>query len=246
MECIKVEQYKDIEVRHIKVGEHSFTRMYKKKGRILPRIILSGPRVEQMKSFSAIDKDLRNVIKWLNIISKSKLLEGVSSDFFPDRDNDEAFILKSLYVSVLTVYGRCFTTASGRGFTFDKRKHVPEEFRELHDEIIHARNNFAAHKGDFIHEDYKITLAVDQTKKNINSYIFAEIYQPFLSGELLTSSENTQGFLELCQLLRSIVNDRYNGLCKKISEEFVNTKEFGYWDKKDGKTVEVVLDGPKK
>lgn len=246
MECVKVEINGNIEIRYIKESKNSFTRMYKLKGRILPRIILEGHRIEQMKAFSSLDKDLRNIMRWVSIINRTDMLKGASSELYPSSKNDEAFILKGLYVAILTMYGRCFTTAEGRRFTFDKKKHIPEEFKELHEDIMHARNNFAAHKGNFVHEDYKIALAVDENKRSMNAYIFAEIVQPFMSGEMIDSRDTSQAFLKICEHLKGIVNKKYDDLCQKIIDEFVYKKDFGFWPKKNGQTVTVVLDEGKR
>ncbi|EIV8728819.1 TPA: hypothetical protein OZW26_004643, partial [Escherichia coli] len=65
---VRVSEEDGIEIRKIQYPDNTIERVYKQKGVILPRIPLKGRFVEQYVALQLLDKDLRNVIGWENII----------------------------------------------------------------------------------------------------------------------------------------------------------------------------------
>lgn len=237
MECVKIEQRSGIEIRTIRDENGVFTRLYRERGKLLPRLTLEGKYVEQMKAFRSLEKDLRNLLAWAKILNDTHQKLDTANNVTLDMESDDAAIAKALFFAILALYGRCFTSAQNRKFTFD-RKHVPEEFRTLHDELMHARHNFAAHKGQFEPEDCKIALIVAPHRKGARTGVFSELQQPYFSGDLL-SKGNENKFVDLCNALREVVDSKYSHLCDKIDHDFVRITPNDYWKKADGKTVDI-------
>ncbi|HCA7354004.1 TPA: hypothetical protein ACM7GL_004609 [Escherichia coli] len=237
MECIKIEQRGSVEIRTLRDEKGVFTKLYREKGKRLTRLTLEGNLIEQMKAFRSLEKDLRNLIAWSEILNDKNQAFTASENFFPDMQMADAAIAKGMYFAILALYGRCFTSAQNRRFTFD-RKHVPEELREFHDELMHARHNFAAHKGAFEYEDCQIALIVAPHKKSSRTAIFSELQQPYFDSELV-DEEGKNKFIELCNALRTVVNDKYKNLCDKIEHDFIRITPNEFWKNADGKVVNV-------
>jgi hypothetical protein len=56
MECVKIENRQGIEIRTIRDDNGEFSRLYREKGKLLPRLLLEGFYIEQMKAFRSLDK----------------------------------------------------------------------------------------------------------------------------------------------------------------------------------------------
>lgn len=237
MKCVKIEKHDGVEIRTIRDKHGVFTRLYRERGKLLPRLTLEGRLVEQMKAFRSLEKDLRNLLAWAKILNDThQKLDGANKVSL-DMEIDDAAIAKALFFAILALYGRCFTTAQNRKFTFD-RKHVPEGLRDLHDDLMHARHNFAAHKGQFEYENCQIALVVVPHRKGAKTAIFSELQQPYFSSDLL-SNDNENKFVELCNALREVVNSKYSNLQEKIEHDFVRITPNDYWKKADGKVVNI-------
>ncbi|EJQ0795070.1 hypothetical protein NYD82_004218, partial [Cronobacter sakazakii] len=139
---VRVSEEGGIEIRKIQYPDNTVERIYKQKGVILPRIPLKGRFVEQYVALQLLDKDLRNVIGWEGIIKN--ICDNLNQEqHFTHPDLEKNLMLKSLFISKVITYGKCFTEAKGRRFTL-QRSNVPEQYRDLHDLIMNIRHNFAA------------------------------------------------------------------------------------------------------
>lgn len=237
MECIKVERKGDIEIRYIRDFDGNMSRIYLHRGVVLPKVILSGNVAEQMKSFKSIDKDLRNILSWISQINEIFLIENYDQNFYPSMHDSNAAIAKGLFIAILSVYGRCFTQANGRKFTLDK-KHVPEKYKSLHDELMDARHNFAAHKGDFEGDNCQIVMTVSGNAKRIRSLIFSETQQPYFSQDLITNSDGNE-MIGLCEELRKVVNDKYDEICNRINHNYVYLQPVKIWAGMNNKMLNI-------
>lgn len=237
MECVKIENRQGIEIRTIRDDNGKLSRLYREKGKLLPRLLLEGFYIEQMKAFRSLDKDLRNIQTWVKILNDLNIKNDFEKNRYPTMDNEDAAVSKGLFFAILALYGRCFTGAQNRKFTFDK-KHVPEKYREFHEELMHARHNFAAHKGDFEDENCQIALVVNIKKNTLRPLFFSELQQPYMAHTLLDNGhENT--LVNLCIALRDVVAEKYEGVCTKIIDGFVRTKTLVYWKNIDVKIVNI-------
>lgn len=123
-------------------GETAVERQtfYYFNGKLAPRIQLKSQLVQQLAGYTLIEKDLRNVLAWLQAID----------DFYPenDRENKSGFsedrgkslIVKGLYVASLTFYGKCFSQCEGRRVKLDKKIIAPE-FHDEHNELLKRRGS---------------------------------------------------------------------------------------------------------
>ncbi|MBJ3797050.1 hypothetical protein JFY46_17850, partial [Enterobacter asburiae] len=210
MECVKIEHSDGIEIRKIRDINGDFSRLYREKGKLLPRLILEGYYIEQMKAFRSLDKDLRNILSWVKILNDLNDRNGFRENLYPGMDNEDAVISKALYFAILTLYGRCFTGAQSRKFTFDK-KHVPEKYRELHEELMYSRHNFAAHKGDFDVEDCQIALVVNINKHQLRPTFFSELQQPYIAHSLLGTCSGQLKLATALEFFQYRFSDSFGG-----------------------------------
>ena len=148
---------------------------YKRKQ--LPAFILDSKLSEQLAGYSLIEKDLETVLGWLNSIDtflpseekdKSRVLHGT--------DREVWNLVKSLFVSSLTLYAKCFTNCPGRRARLN-RKMFTEEYRVVHDQVMLYRNSFAAHSG---HEKFELakSILIVSPAKNYELTISQERAQP--------------------------------------------------------------------
>lgn len=238
MECVKIENRNGIEIRTICDDNGQFSRLYRERGILLPKLLLEGFYIEQMKAFYSLDKDLRNILTWVKIINELNNKNNFQANRYPGMDNEDAAVFKGLFFAILALYGRCFTGAQNRKFTFDK-KHIPDKYREFHDAVMHARHNFAAHKGDFEAENCQIALVLSIRKKVlVRPQFFSELQQPYMDHDFMDNGhENT--LVSLCEALRDVIAKKNNYVCTKIIDGFVRTVPPSYWKNADGKTVNI-------
>ncbi|HDJ9612904.1 TPA: hypothetical protein PRS10_004695 [Escherichia coli] len=230
---VRVSEEDGIEIRKIQYPDNTIERVYKQKGVILPRIPLKGRFVEQYVALQLLDKDLRNVIGWENIIKN--ICNNINREqhfIYPDLEKN--LILKSLFISKVVTYGKCFTEAKGRRFTL-QRKHVPEKYRDLHDSIMNVRHNFAAHKGEFEYDQCGLVLILPGTKKKRCYHIFSELNQINYGN----NEEDDERFFMLYDSLRKVIKEKRDKLIEKIYAEKIHTQTMEYWLSRIGKETEI-------
>lgn len=230
---VRITMVQDVEIRHLQFPKGEIQRIYKFKGKIIPRIPLAGHYIDQHNSLDLIDKDLRNIIEWLALAKE--VFESLDEiKHFQEPDLKKNLLLKSLFVSIVTIYGKCFTEAKGRRFMLE-RKHVPEEYKYLHDYLMDTRHNFAAHKGIYAFDTSELCLIISGTKKNPDMKLYSErnqINYKMDAGEI----EKCQ---ELCGHLRGFLKNKIENLIEKIFAEKINTKPYSYWISRKDKITTV-------
>lgn len=230
---VRVSEEDGIQIRKIQYPDHSIERIYKQKGVTLPRIPLKGRFVEQYVSLQLLDKDLRNVIGWEGLIKK--IYDDLNEEqHFIQPDLEKNLLLKSLFISKVITYGKCFTEAKGRRFTL-QRNNVPEQCRDLHDEIMNVRHNFAAHKGEYEYDQGGLALILPGTKKKRYYHIFSELHQINYG----TNEKDNARFLQLYDSLRDFVKGKQDKLIEKIYAEKIHTQTMRYWLDRSGKETEI-------
>lgn len=238
MECVKIENRNGIEIRTICDDGGQHFRLYRERGKLLPKLLLEGFYIEQLKAFYSLDKDLRNILTWVKILNELYNKNNFQANRYPTMDNEDAAVFKGLYFAILALYGRCFTGAQNRKFTFDK-KHVPEQYREFHDAVMHARHNFAAHKGDFEAESCQIALVLSIRKKGlVCPQFFSELQQPYMDHDFIDNGYENP-LVSLCEILRDVTAQKYQDVCTKIINGFVLIVPFDFWKNADGKTINI-------
>jgi hypothetical protein len=203
---------------------------YFHKRKIAPRVELDSKLSQQLAAYTLIEKDLRNVLVWLEAIEKMEPKEKLSASGIAD--NREIFnLIKGLYVGALTIYGKCFTSCEGRRLKLQK-KFMDQEYRELHDHIMHMRHNFAAHSGSDNFEEVKVVLVLYPNKKsNDKPFIYRELMQP----DYIESTDIS--FIDLAKHLQTKVNEKIRVVSEKIFEDEVGPKGKDYWYKIANKKI---------
>lgn len=223
----------DIEIREIQHADGRTENIFRKNGSILPKIPLSGHIIDQLRAMYLIDKDLRNVIHWVEIIRKTASAMEISDDFMkPDIEKNS--IMKSLLVSLVTFYGKCFTEARDRRFSLNK-SNIPEGFKGIHEKIINLRHNFAAHKGEFEMDECKFSLVIVPGKQITEFEIFSFLTQ---INHYLQEDEMDE-LVELCNKLREHVGDKIKKLLELVKKEKIYPKGPEYWLKRNGKNTSI-------
>ncbi|NEK82806.1 MAG: hypothetical protein G3W58_16470 [Pantoea ananatis] len=228
---VRIQTKGSIEIRQIQYKNNIVEQIYRENGNILPKIPLRGHLIDQVRAMQLIHKDLRNVISWIDMIreiaNKLDLL-----GHFQEPDIAKNIILKSLFISILTTYGKCFTEAKARKFSLNK-SNIPAEYKELHRELIEARHNFAAHKGNEELDDCLLDLVIYGPKKNRACEIFTSLRQ-------VNSNVSDDWLNELEILLRVLmdhVKTKWQRIIKKIYEEKIIPHGLDYWVKRNGKVT---------
>ena len=190
-----------------------------------PRIQLVDKVSRQLAGYTLIEKDLRNVLAWLEEISRLVPPEGRSGKSVLSGDRAIFNLVKGLYVASLTFYGKCFTKCEGRGIKLEQRI-IDEPFLEAHRGVMHMRHNFAAHSGADNFEEVKIALVLHPNKQSLDPpRLFRELMQPDLAEE----SGEEKRFVELVEHVRSKVLQKASALEKRIFEKEVMPKGKLYW-----------------
>ncbi|WP_210504661.1 hypothetical protein [Pantoea ananatis] len=223
----------EIEIREILYEDGKTENIFRKKGRLLPKIPLSGHIIDQLRAMYLIEKDLRSVIHWVEIIRNTADSMNLSDDFMkPDVEKNS--IMKSLLVSLVTFYGKCFTEARDRRFSLNKNN-VPDDLKWIHEKVIDLRHNFAAHKGEFEMDECKFSLVIVPGKQSAEFEIFSFLTQ---INHYLQEDE-MDALVVLCNKLREHVGSKINKALELVKNEKIYPKGFQYWLERNGKKTSV-------
>ena len=206
-------------------GKHKNTYYYRRKKAL--SIHLNSILANQLAGYVLIEKDLRNILIWLNELLPA--LDDLSSDGFQKSPDRKQFnIVKGLFVASLTFYGKCFNQCDGRKNKLNKKNIKDEKLKEIHEDIMSMRHNFAAHSGEEKIELVRISLVLDPKKeRNTPPNIMKEMLQPdtFIKYQI-------EDFIELVEYLQKFVIEKMKALELRILSEEVLKKGKDYWYKK--------------
>ena len=138
---------------------------YKTGGITCPSIKLTSAQAKVFSGYSLVRKDLKFCIKLLKLAldyARKYFPEG-SQSFVRDEFDTEADILKSLYISLVVTYGKCFTQAKGRKVKLELSEMFKKEdtvLKELHLELMEQRHQYVAHAGVTLHEKAQAILVL--------------------------------------------------------------------------------------
>lgn len=190
---------------------------YKRKQ--LPAFMLDSKLSEQLAGYSLIEKDLKTIINWLETIDKLYPVgKETKSNFIHSSDRDVFNVVKSLFVSSLTFYAKCFTNCPGRQSRLN-RKMIADEFREIHDQVMMYRNSFAAHSG---HEKLELakSILVVNPSKNHELIVTQERAQPDYA-----TMKGDVNFQSLANHLLGVVREKQEKVYGKLIEEVLSNAE---------------------
>lgn len=200
--------------------------------RLCGRVKLEGGLTAQLAGYYLIEKDLRNIIEWLNHIQL--LMKEASPDDYMKQEsfissNRKTFqIIKGLFVASVTFYGKLFTQAAGRRVKLERSWFVSDELRSEHDDVMSFRHTYAAHSGKDSPESAIIILAIDPVKRRETPpQLFCELSQPDTVGY-----EDISMFKKLVETLHDKVDNKISELNELILKNEVLEKGMNYWHRK--------------
>lgn len=128
-------------------------------GKVCPHYIHDSHLSRQWIAYNVMLKDLNNV--------RGAFFELKIKKYNP-------LVRLSLVHAAITLYGRCFTKAEGRGVKLDGNvvfKTASKQNKKIHDRLISLRNKYVAHAGDnqIEEECYTLNLNPDLADKKILS-----------------------------------------------------------------------------
>ena len=217
---ISSDQDPEIRVERTLNGETGTVHLkYFYKRKQLPAFMLDSKLSEQLAGYSLIEKDLETIINWLETIDKlyPDGKEG-KSNFIHGSDREVFNVVKSLFVSSLTFYAKCFTNCPGRRSRLN-RKMIADDFREVHDEVMMYRNSFAAHSGHEKLEFAKSILVVNPSK-NHELIVTQERAQPDYA-----TMEGEVGFQNLVNHLLAVVREKQEKVYDKLIEDILSNAD---------------------
>lgn len=200
------------------------TNRYYFKERLCGRVKLDNGIAKQLAGYKLIEKDLRNIISWLNQIQV--LMEKFDEEEFtwegnvmsPDRDTFQ--IIKGLFVASITFYGKIFTKAAGRRVKLESTWFSSDELLSGHNYIMSLRHSYAAHSGEDSPEKADIILAIDPVRRRETApQLFCELMQPDTVGP-----EDITTFKKIVDELHEKVKNKISELSQLIFQKEVIEK----------------------
>jgi len=193
-------------------------RKYFYKRKPCNRVTIKSKIADQLAGYALIEKDLRSCLVWIDEIDRrhDERPKDEKQRFGQGKNRDNYLIIKGLFVSILTFYGKCFAACEGRRVKLEKNKLDPE-FHKAHDEAISYRNNFAAHSGAAKLERVKVAAVFPDPKNDhLPIRIYTELDQPDVYWP---NGANDVSLRDLIEHVRKIVLEKVEQLYEKISRE---------------------------
>ncbi|EPU9477403.1 hypothetical protein ACV0UQ_004241 [Vibrio vulnificus] len=188
--------------------------------KLAPQVSMTDKISQQYAAYTLIEKDLRNVLFWLNEIER---LQPNPLDRV--KDPNKMNVIKGLFVAALTFYGKCFTSCEGRKIKLET-KIIPERHVGTHEQVMKLRHNYAAHSGADNFEEAKVSLVLHPNKKSdIKPQLYSELTQP---DYILKQGLN---FGDLVSDLQAIVLNKRAQVGDVVLEKIVRPKGKNHWYK---------------
>jgi len=198
-------------------------------GRDAFSVVYNSRSADALAAYSLIHKDLKFCKTTLNLAVElaGGDLNSADSLYLRDEVDKNSDILKALTVSFIITYGKCYTQADGRKVKLDSKDIFKNnsELKEIHEFLMHERNNYIAHAGNTDLETAKtlILLDADQSRGEVpklmtqsnDLYAFEESgLKPFI--KLVDFVEE-----KLCLLLQKRVQKIKDNELKKVSDSYL-------------------------
>jgi hypothetical protein len=182
----------------------------------LASFVITGKIAKQLSAYYLIEKDLRSALAW------QKLLGEMAKDhpYSPIKDEDGLDetdeMIRALFIASVLFYAKCFTQAQTRGTKLEKRDHISDELKSLHDGIMKVRDKFMVHSDSDHYETVTVNLIVQNLPNNEVQFLsICELIQT------RTFDYNKYHFIDLIENVRTKVNAKIGQLNEKVYEEEV-------------------------
>ncbi len=206
-----------------------FYNKYFYKRKAANRVVINSKKATALAGYVLIEKDLRSALIWLNhiieLLKRDPNQIDIKGHIKSNYDRDTFNIIKGLFVSSLTFYGKCFATCEGRRIKLEKNN-LDKNFYDEHDNAISFRNNFAAHSGAKKLERVAIVIALDK-KKREPPYLVKELMQPDT-----VSINDLKSFIKLFEHAKEFTENKIRVLSDKIYKDEIIPKGPDYWPSK--------------
>ena len=108
-------------------------------------IDINDKRIKRYKGYASINVDLKHVGEFIS------LLLDIKNENLSNKISDKEITQlteRSLFISSIITYARCFAGTDGRGIKLNARDSIiDDEFKLLHEYLINMRNQYLAHAG---------------------------------------------------------------------------------------------------
>lgn len=184
------------------------------------------------KDLKFVEKTLQHAIEISNKITANQDLTSIHTNeaqfVIRDEFDFESDLLKSLYISSIVTYGKCFVQAQGRRVKLEHKDVFSQRdsFEKQHLEIMEQRHQYIAHAGNTNHEHSKAVLIISPNN------------QTFFNAEATHISSYHSDFFEEFISLAKAVHDYVNDTFQKKQDSF-------YIKEIKDKPIEELLDGAK-
>ncbi len=174
------------------------------------------------KDLKYVEKSIEHAIEISQKISENQNLTKIytKEEQFQIRDefNFESDLLKSLYISSIVTYGKCFVQAQGRRVKLECKDVFSDNdnFEKQHLEIMEQRHQYIAHAGNTNHEHSKAVLIITPDNEP-----FFNAEAGHISGYGVDFFEN---FLSLSRLVHGYVNDTFQKKCDSFCKKEIEGK----------------------
>lgn len=189
-------------------------------------IVLESKLAKNYAGYVSIRKDLEFIIKTLKYLidinsnDKRPILEVSGKLNIKNHDEFLHSLIQSLYFASVTVYGKCFNKAEGRGVKLDKNilSKASIELQSTHDKVLETRNQYVAHGGVSVNE---VTIVKLLFPGNGNLVGYPKI--AFSGASSFSESENDLiSFMEVAQLVLEKVKKKLREVADKLMGEVVH------------------------
>ncbi|WP_160060318.1 hypothetical protein [Psychromonas sp. L1A2] len=208
----------------LNVEANKYIKEFYLNGEKCPSYEVSWKKSEILARYSLIQKDLKQLIEMLsiaiNLASDIPDIQGEKNGYIFDSCNETALIRKSLYISLVITYGKCFASANGRRLKLDKSavfNKETDDLKVLHEQLIEARNEYIAHGGNTDLESSSVSLVFHPDLRNkvppimsIDSYYVNSL-----------SKSSFEKYQKLIVYLNDFVINKINVLYEKVYEEHI-------------------------
>jgi hypothetical protein len=129
--------------------------------------------------------------------------------------NADEFAARSIWISTVVTYGKCFVDAEGRRLKLERKtvKALGPSLLECHDKPMSERHEYAAHGGDSLHEAARFGIAVSNLDPLELVHVAFDL-QAWLPGK-----DQSAMAIDLCRQLQIEVAKRVEVACASFEAD---------------------------
>jgi len=171
-------------------------------GKICPYVVAEGKIAKRVTGYYSIYGDLKEAKAMLSFIEGNPIIP--------------LLVKGAMFKAFITQYGKCFTSAWGRGVKLEPDKVFTDKdgLLNAHNGVMEIRNNYTTHAGDgnFQLGGMVATLNPDPENRCIRGIMFSEL-------RLMDHSVNLSIYDKLCQHLLDFVKTKLEEIRPHFNKE---------------------------